>query len=137
MNKNAPKNNFIVNFCNNVELLIAGHGEYLILLSKLPTKLKQNNSMTSEDSQISEELMTQLETANNNLKYLVHKTILQIKSLGEKEDIKHAEKPYNKLRSQEYLVEEDLEEYCLVLTSFMMNKLGDVDFGDVAGQLYN
>jgi len=136
MNKNAPRNNFIVNFCNNVELLIAGHGEYLILLSNLPSNLKQNPNMAS-DTPIDEELMKQLTTANNNLKFLIHKTILQIKSLGTEKDIKQAEKPYKKLLLQTYLIEEDLEAYCLVLTKFMMNSLGDVDFGDVAGQLYS
>lgn len=132
MNKATTRNNFIINFYNNVELLMNGYGEYLILLSKVPYK-KSGEELIIDQENIGDKLLEGLEQANDNIKFLIHKIHLQILSLNNEKDVISKEKElYDEVSKEQYLKEKNIQDYCLHVNGFLMDKIGDVGFEEVA-----
>lgn len=132
MNKATTRNNFIINFYNNVEMLMDGYSEYLILLSQLPRK-KIGDELIIDEENLSDELLEGLNNSNNNLKFLTHKIHLQILTLDSKKKYaKEETSQYRILSGEQYLKEENIQNYCLLVNSFLMDEIGDVGFEEVA-----
>jgi hypothetical protein len=135
MNHNTTTNNFKINFYNNLEQAIHHNSRYLIFCSEVPYDQK-NDSLLLE--QIEEKQLQDILEESRIIKLFIHKLQIEYNVLNKDETEKKKKKIlelYKKITTTHYPKSEDLNEYLTILSAFLIEKIGDIDFGNVANNL--
>jgi hypothetical protein len=137
MNNNATTNNFKINFYNNLEQAIHHNSRYLIFCSEIPYDI---NNQTVDAENIDENKVKEILEEARIIKLFIHKLQIEYNVLvGETENDKKQKKQikehYDKITTTQFPKSQDLEAYLTLMSKFLIETIGDIDFGNVANNL--